>query len=219
MLHKTKGVVLNFIRYRETSIISKIYTEQFGLRTYIINGVRSKKPGSRIAFFQPLTLLDLVVYHNEKREINRISEIRCSKPYSGIPFDPIKTSIAIFLNEILARTLKEEVPNQELFDFISLSFSWFDDAESSFSNFHLQFLLKYAGLLGYYPAASEDIYHGLNQDETQLLEALIQQRYDSQIILNAGMRRRLLDVILRFYAAHIDNFGEMRSLKILQEIM
>ena len=76
MLVKTRGIVLNFIKYRESSIIALIYTEQLGLQTYIVNSVRKKGPGSRIALFQPFTLLDMVVYTSPKGGITRISEYK-----------------------------------------------------------------------------------------------------------------------------------------------
>ena len=106
MLHKTKGIVLHFIRYSDTSIIAKIYTEAFGLQSYIVNGVRSKSAKNKIALFQPLTLLDLVVYHKENSTLQRISEMRCAEPYQSIPFKVHKSSIALFTAEILQKTLK-----------------------------------------------------------------------------------------------------------------
>ena len=95
MLHKTKGIVLNFVKFKETSVIVKIYTEKFGLQSYIENGVRSSKSKNKIALFQPLTQLELVVYHDPKKEINRISEIRCILPYKSIPFEIKKSRNAL----------------------------------------------------------------------------------------------------------------------------
>ena len=81
MLQKTRGIALSFIKYRDTSIIAKIFTEEFGMQSYIVNGVRSKSAKTKIALFQPLTLLELVVYHNKKKEIHRISEIKCFRNF------------------------------------------------------------------------------------------------------------------------------------------
>jgi len=81
MLHKTKGIVLNYIKYSDTSIIAKIYTEAFGLQSYIVNSVRSSKAKNKIALFQPLTLLEMVVYHKNHQGLQRISEMRTAEPY------------------------------------------------------------------------------------------------------------------------------------------
>src|SRR4051812_40998701 len=113
MLHKTRGVAISYIRYRESSIIAKIYTELFGIQSYIVNGVRSStSKTNRIALFQPLTLLDLVVYHKEKSDnVRRISEIKCYNPFNTLPYNVVKSSLALFVTEILGKTLKEEEAN------------------------------------------------------------------------------------------------------------
>src|SRR6185369_7455791 len=108
MLHKTRGIVFRFTKYGDTSIIVTIFTELFGLQTYIVNGVRSKSAKSKIALFQPLTLLDLIVYYKENANIKRIKEIRCVHQYQTVQTDVRKSSIGMFLNEILNKTVKEE---------------------------------------------------------------------------------------------------------------
>ena len=86
MLVKTKGIVINHIKYKESSIIVRIYTEKLGLQSYIVNGVRSAKAKNKMALFQVLTILDLVAYYYEdQNKLNRISEIRCKQPYQSIP--------------------------------------------------------------------------------------------------------------------------------------
>ena len=115
MLVKTDGIVLNFIKYRETSIIARIYTEQLGLQTYIVNGVRKKEPTGRIALFQPLTLLEMVVYASNSGGITRISEYKCAHQFQTLLYDIRKSSIALFLSEIISLTVKEEEENPPLF--------------------------------------------------------------------------------------------------------
>jgi DNA repair protein RecO (recombination protein O) len=163
MLLKTKGIVLNQIKYRETSIITKIYTEDFGLKSYIVNGVRTKSSKTKIGLFQPLTLLDLVVYYKEKTTLHRISEIKCYSPYKSIPFEIKKSSIVLFLSEILNKTLKEEISNKELFDFLSTSLIYFDEVKEDYHNFHLQFLFQLSAFLGFFPSNLDDI---LGNEET-----------------------------------------------------
>ena len=118
MLVKTRGIVLSYIKYRESSIIAKVYTEQLGVQSYIINGVRKKGSGSRIALFQPFTLLDMVVYTSQKGGLTRISEYKSAYPFGSIPFDIRKSSILLFLAEIVSKTIKEEEENPQLFNFL-----------------------------------------------------------------------------------------------------
>jgi DNA repair protein RecO (recombination protein O) len=107
MLYKTRGIVLSHIKYKETSIIARIFTDAFGSQSYIVNGVRSTNARTKIGLFQPLTLLDLVVYHNSKKEINRISELKPGFTFHSIPFNIKKMAIALFITELLGKTLKE----------------------------------------------------------------------------------------------------------------
>jgi DNA repair protein RecO (recombination protein O) len=223
MLHKTKGIVLNYIRYSDTSIISKIYTEAFGLQSYIINGVRSNKAKNKIALFQPLTLLDLVVYHKENRGLQRISEIRCAEPYFAIPFDIHKISISIFLSEILIKTLKEEVSNQELFDFLYHSFHALDKLENETLNFHVSFLLRYSFYLGFFPQNIESVWQNSHYKPSveviDYLENCMKNTYFNSFISTNLHRREALDIITGFYKNQIESFGEVYSTAILREIL
>ncbi|HEU5146219.1 MAG TPA: DNA repair protein RecO, partial [Chryseosolibacter sp.] len=108
MIFKTRGIVFRFTKFQETSIIVTIFTEQFGLQSYIVNGVRSKSSKNKIALYQPLTLLNLVVYHRENANIERIKEISCLHPYRTLATDVRKSTLAIFINELLNKTVKEE---------------------------------------------------------------------------------------------------------------
>ena len=98
MLHKTRGIVFSYTEYRETSLIVKIYTELFGIQSYIVNGVRKKNAKLNVGWFQPLTLVELVVYHKERHGLQRISEIRPMPALRDIPFYVIKSAIVLFLN-------------------------------------------------------------------------------------------------------------------------
>ncbi|RYD89889.1 MAG: DNA repair protein RecO, partial [Sphingobacteriales bacterium] len=157
MLVKTRGIVLNYIRFRETSIIARIYTEELGLQSYIINGLRNKGTATRIALFQPFTLLSLVAYDTRKGSINRLSEYRCEHHFHKIPYDIRKSSIIIFLSEILSRSVREEEPNPMLYTFLHDAILGFDEMEDGFENFHLFFLLQLSWYLGFGPGSGAEI--------------------------------------------------------------
>ncbi|WP_337041581.1 DNA repair protein RecO [Emticicia sp. 17c] len=228
MLHKTRGIVINYIRYRETSIIAKIYTEKFGIQSYIENGVRSSKGKNRIALFQPLTLLDLVLYHDDKKEIHRISEIKAGYPFKSLPYDILKSSIAMFLDEVLNKTLKESNENSVLFDFLYHSLIFLDETEEHFENFHLIFLLKYAFFLGFSPQDANEmliqfreanIMIPFDSDYQQLMNRLILADYQTPVAINRGARNHLLEIIILFYQLHFEEFGEVKSLQVLREVL
>jgi DNA repair protein RecO (recombination protein O) len=227
MLFKTKGIVINYIRYRETSVIVKIYTEEFGIQTYIENGVRSAKSKNKIALFQPLTLLDLVIYHKEGKDIHRISEMKCNHPFQTLPFDIYKSSIALFITEILGKTLHEETSNAALFYFLHNSILWLDETPDHFENFHLQFLLQLGGYLGFSPENAHEISNELSlhnlpvlsKDLENQLDKLMNTQYDEAPKMDRFSRNQLLDSIILFYRLHVDTLTEVKSLAVLHEVM
>jgi DNA repair protein RecO (recombination protein O) len=230
MLHKTPGIVINYIRYRESSILAKIYTEAFGIQTYIVNGVRSSKAKTnRIALFQPLTLLDMVVYHKSKEDtIHRLSEIKSPAPFRSIPFEVIKSSLALFLTEILGKTLREEENNSYLFQFLTGSILFLDEAESGFENFHIQFLLQYAAYLGFGAETIEDLEtelrhlnypHQADDVEKAAMRLLLDQPYGANVPLDRARRVRILEKLIYFYKIHLDGLGEIKSLEVLREVL
>ncbi len=230
MLHKTLGIVLGFVRYGDSSIIVRIYTAKLGLQSYIVNGVRTaKSKTSKIALYQPLTLLDLVVYYEpQKQKLFRINEVRCAMPYQSIPFDIRKTTIALFLAEVLGKTLKEEASNEPLYKFISESFMYFDQAQQNYDDFHFLFLLRLSAYLGFAPSSAEEMLGQLQeagrlqlskiheQPITDWLEATLQT--DTYPQLAYEWRRELLDVLIDFYGLHIEGMQHLKSLEVLREL-
>ncbi|HSZ26101.1 MAG TPA: DNA repair protein RecO, partial [Cytophagaceae bacterium] len=188
MLQKTRGVVLGYIKYGDTSIISKIYTEEFGLQTYIVNGVRSKSSKNKIAMFQSLTLLDMVVYHKENREINRISEIKCNTVFHSIPFEQKKISIVVFLAELLGKTLKEHYHNKELFELIIHTIAYLDEVQEHYENLHLQFMIQLASFLGFSPGSVDELMQeiliSLSEEEKNALAQLMVVSPDQYVRMN-----------------------------------
>lgn len=228
MLQKTRGIVLNYLKYGESSIIVRIYTEALGLQSYIVNGVRSAKSKNKIALFQPLTLLDLVVYHREQAQLQRIKELKCEEPFSSIPFEFRKSGIAMFMTEVLVKTVKQEEENEPLFKFLHHSIMLLDHLKHNYTNFHLQFLLKLSVYLGFGPGTAEELYEqahpggntpDFGRQEKQLIETLLEEGFENDIKMTGEQRRTILRNILIFYRLHVDHFGELRSLTVLQEVM
>ncbi|KUG09286.1 DNA repair protein RecO [Solirubrum puertoriconensis] len=236
MLIKTRGIVLNYLKYRETSIIARVYTEERGVQSYIVNGVRKAKPPGRIALFQPFTLLDMVAYVSPRGGLTRLSEYRCVRPFRSIPYDMRKSSVLLFLSEVVSRTLREEEENAALFDFLYDAIIAFDEQETGFENFPLLFLLNLAGYLGFGPESGQQITEqvafatDVNQTSTARSTVLRFQEfehfYDELLhqpqhvsIPNGRVRRDLLNILLRYYQLHIEGLGDIRSLDVLSEVL
>ena len=223
MLHKTKGIVFKFIKYRESSIITTVLTESLGIQSYIINSVRTKKPHYSIALFQPLTLLDMVVYYKEGANLNRISEIQCENQFRSIPYDHNKSAIALFLSEVLYKAIKHESHPEGVFQFIHNSILSLDHLETGYENFHLQFLLKLTRYLGFDPESGLELRTQVlnaGEDSSTNIDDLLTENYNLKISgLTSAARSMILDQILDFYRLHIENFGEIHSYRILREVL
>ena len=241
---KTKGLVLRSVKYGETSIIVAIYTELFGIQSYLVNGVRtsSKKGPGKASLFQPAALLDLVVYHNELKNLQRLKEFRWGYLYGHVFSDVLKNAVALFMVELLQKTIKQPEHNPDMYHFIEDSFMHLDNSEAAVvANYPLFFALHLANLFGLRFSDDYDehktfldLKEGVFVAEqpmhpyflggqytyttSQLLRTL--QPYElTEIKLNHETRRVLLQAYQTFYALHFQDFGTMKTLPVLQEVL
>ena len=228
MLHTTQGIVLSHIKYRETSIIAKIFTETLGLQAYIIQGVRAKKPKYNIALFQPLTRLDMVVHHKKQRNIQRVTEVRCCAPNSNILININKATMAIFIAEFLTKVIREEEHNEKLFRFLWQEVTHLNEQMTGYEFFYLTFMLQLSHYLGFGVSTFQDIYRQLrhagehweiDQETIACFNSLLASKETrSSMNKNKALKRRVTETIIKFYQLHIDSLDTLRSLKVLQEI-
>ena len=244
MLHPTRAVVLRQTRYGETSLIVRMYTETFGVQSYIVNGVRSAKSRTHAALYQPPNMLDLVVYHTEGRDLHRIREARPLHVYQRIPFEIGHSSVALFLTEVLGKCLRDEHHgddgNEHLFKFLEATLLNLDACEHGLSAFPALFLLGLSQQMGFQPQGrfggqtpwfdlqegyftAQRPLHGyaMMPEEGALLYQLLQQRlHDPKpMLLPASQRQLLLDNLLLYFRFHIEGFGQLRSPAILQDVL
>ena len=221
MLYKTKGVVFRFTKYGETSVIATVFTEEFGLQSYMVNGVRSKNSKSKIALYQPLTLLEMVVYHRENANLNRIKEIKCLHPYHTIHRDVTKSSIAMFITELLNKTVKEESHARELCEFLISSLITLDSLTENVANFHLIFLIRLSRFLGFGAQNVNEVLGGRITEpfiETSL-QKMLEGSYLERVNLSNAQRREALNLLIAFYNEHTGQLADMKSVQVLKEIL
>lgn len=232
---KTQAIVLSALRYQEKSLIVKCLTKDFGLKTYFIRNAFSKQQkGLNSAYFQPLNQLFVEAVHKNKGSMEYINELKLMYPYQTISQDFYKTSVSIFLAEVLSNCIKEEQANAELYLFLETSLIWFDEHDFT-ADFHLWFLLNVTKYLGFYPDDSDEesfyfnpmegsftnqyVSECFNEEETVLFRKLLNIPFSSkQSLLKNAERRNLLKLVLRYYEIHIVNFKQIRSLEILPEL-
>jgi len=238
MIHKIKAIILHTIKYTDNSLIVYAYTNKFGRQTYIVNYSHSAKSKNRATLFQPLFLLDIEASNKQKSNMQRIKEHKLSEPLT-FAFDIKKASIAMFIAEVLYKIIREEEPNEKMFDFIFNSILIFDKIEKGAENFHLHFLANLSKHIGFHPDAKTfdingffDIKSGqitslrpqhplhFDSKNTQILQQLLQIQVSNidQIELNHTQRENFLTAILDFYNYHFDKLSPINSLKVFTEL-
>src|SRR5664279_18123 len=156
MLEKTRGIVLHQIKYTDSGIVTQIYTRKFGRQSFLIKGMRNKKTGKHNINFQPLFILDMELYYKAAREMQTLKEFSVSFAPFDIYDNIKKSSVAIFLGEVLTSVLKEESPNNEMFGYIEESIIYFDKCKEGYANFHIAFLAGLSSFLGFEPGPRAD---------------------------------------------------------------
>ena len=220
MLHKTKGIVLHTIKYGDTSIIAHIYTREFGRQSYMVNGVRNKKSKFHFNNFQPLTLLNMEADHKDSREIQRIRDLQIAQPFHHMHTDIIKNTIALFIGEVLYRSLHEAEANHPLFDYCESAIQVLDLCEQSCVNFHLIFLIQFTRFIGIYPENNIEFDRYQPADMKVKLHDLIKVSLKDlgQLQLTNLERSTLVAAMVDYYYYHLEGMGKISSLKILHDV-
>lgn len=239
MVEKTGAIILHQLKYTDTGIIVQVYTRKFGRLSFLIKGMRNKKAGKHNVHFQPLSILDLVIYYKESRAMQVLKEFSFSYIPADIQNNIKKSCIAIFLGEVLTSVLKEESPHKELFDYINDSIIFFDECHDRFLNFHIAFLTGLSSFLGFEPGKRTDpentFFDMMNgtfvqlppvhgnyaaADISDILSKFFVTSWDSidNIILTGSKRNEVLETLLRYYSLHLPGLKKINSLEILKEV-
>lgn len=218
MLVKTRGIMLRYTRYGDTSIIASAFTERNGLQSFLVKGVRSPRAQARMALFQPLTILDLVIYQRDSANLQHIREVRCHYPYRNIHGDVIRETLAFFLTELLNKSLREQSETEAMYTFLESELMQLDHATTGLEFFHLTFMLKLSRQLGFGPQVADEVLGGrvVPVEVQAALTMLLEGRAEA---LTLDQRRDVLAVMTDFFRDHIVNFGPMRSIEVLKEIL
>jgi len=239
MLEKTRGVILHQIKYSDSGIVAQLYTRKFGRQSFLIRGIRKKKSGRQNILFQPMFILDLEINFKESRDMNVLKEFSVSYSPYDIYSDIRKSSVAIFLGEVLTSVLREQSPNEEMFDYLEKSIIYFDRCREAYANFHIGFLAGLSSFLGFEPGSRTDpadsyfdmingsfvpspplngIY--ANPEVSGILARVFLASYDSigNIGMNGAVRNEVLDTLIRYYSLHLSGLKQIKSLEVLKEV-
>ncbi len=238
VLFDTRGIALHQVPYSDTSLIVKFYTERFGLQSYIVKGARSRRSKIRPALLEHLSLLEMVVYHRPKKELQIIRELRMEYQFRSIPFDMRKSAQALFINEVIVKSITEEEANTPLFSFLHDTITSLDDPNAFTPDFHLNFMLAFARYLGFFPLTNYSVGHCFDLADGNFSASIPLHRHyippeiaglfhrficnftiNSKIFVNAQERNMLLQFLIELYRLHLPTFTGLRSPVVLKEAL
>lgn len=239
MLQKTRAIVLHVLKYDDASLIVDVYTESVGRVSFSVRVPKSRKSQVKLAFFQPLALLDIEFDYRSNRSLQRLGNMSVVYPYTEIPYNPVKSTISMFLSEVLYRIIREQAADEQMFAYLYYSFLWLDRAEKGIANFHLVFMMRLCRFLGIYPNTDDYVINSFfdmrnacfttlmpphNQylipAEASKLPLLLRMNYDTMYLFSftRAERNRCLELIIDYYRLHIAEFPEIKSLNIFKEV-
>lgn len=238
--YKARGIVLNTLKYGESSMVAHMLTDLCGRRGYIVQGLGKGRGGSRGkgALFQPMFLLEFVGLESSKTELDRLREVTLAVPLQSIPFDVRKSTISLFMSELLYRLIREVEPNSPLFDYVYDSVVALDRMQEGVFNFHLWFMVGLSRYLGFYPDSSYtdgelfDIESGcftshvprsglyIGVENSRLLHRLMEVEPDElhTIELSRVQRKEFINSLMVYFGYHLDTIHTISSLRILSEV-
>lgn len=237
--YKARGIVLHTMKYGESSMVVFMLTDTFGRQSYMVQGIRSpKSKGNKAAIFQPMFMLEFIGLESPRMQMHRMREVRMGMTLTSIPFDVRKSTISLFMAEVLYRLVKEVEPQSLMFDFVCGSVSALDSITEGVANFHLWFLVRLSAHLGFYPGNEYipgsvfDIQEGLftpivpshrlmlNADISHTLNALMSCEVSelADVRLSRSQRSDFMNSMLTYFGYHLDSIHKVRSIEILKDV-
>lgn len=237
--YKAQGIVLHTIKYGDSSMVAYMLTDVGGRQSYMVQGVKSSRGrGNKSALLQPMFILEFEGLESPRAEMHRIREMRSAVPLRTIPFDVRKSTVALFMAEMLYRLVREVEANSPLFDFVRESVEALDGMTEGVANFHLWFMVALSRHLGFFPGneyaaghrfdVREGVFtpimplHGMvfSGENSQLLGQLMDTPAGdiASIPLGRGRRVDFLNSMLGYLGYHLDSVRDIRSVDILREV-
>ena len=214
MDHHTRLIILNTTKIGERSLVLHALSPDWGRRSFIA----SVPKGGGMALFQPLSVLDAEIKENPRSELWRVHALSASHPLTGIRTSAAKNAMTLFMSEVLYRTVRDGAREEGLFEWCERSILTLDALEGDYANFHLRFLLEFAGALGFSPSL-EDLmpFAGERLGE---LKVLLRSDFGACMLipLSGETRSEIAEILLRYIGYHAETRIEARSLRVLREL-
>lgn len=235
MTEKEEGIVLSTVRYGDRGVVVNTLTRGSGRRGYMAS---AGKPGSAAAL-APLTAVEFVAKGRRAGQMWRMGDVRLARPFRSIPFDPVLRAEAFFVAELLCRSVPADVPDPELYDFVSDAVAALDSGLEGSCNFHLFFMMRLSELLGFAPDTSRggmptfdmeaghwaatppphpDSVGGRLADLWETLSTVGLGDL-ARVSMSRAERREMVRLMLRYYQLHQPGFSPLKSQDVLSQLI
>ena len=237
MYTKTEAFVISTIKYADADLIVKCYTNSHGMLSFMLKGIRKQKRGKlNVSFFQALSYLDVEFTYRANKNLLFFNEVRVRDPFNALQRNIYKSTLSLFLAEVLQACIQEEEANKDLFYFIETSLTNLNETEK-FGHFHILFLLQLSKHLGFYPNMDKQAFGYFNLvdgvfqlketnrycfsgKEIENLKLLLKHSYKTQaeLSLKKHERTQLLELLLLYFEIQIQGFKKPMSYQVLQDV-
>lgn len=228
-----QAILLNRISYSETSLILTFYTLAGGIQKFIFQG--GKKKAYQLF---PLGISEITFYKRPDSDLGKLTAVESSRMLSEIPFNPIKSSVAFFIAEVLQKCLKTEEAEDHLFQFLEQRILYLDKT-SDIALFPIEFLIDFSMYMGIYPnkESEEDKYFNVMEgtiENSVPLSGDIYYEGEAVLLLSkiidgndvSGLeemntkvnRSKTLEILIHYYQLHVPQFKGLNSLEVIREI-
>jgi len=224
MLQKTEAISLSYIKFKESSIIAKFFTDKFGLQSFLVNGVRTAKSKTPLGFFQPFQILEVVQYHKEGKDLQRLVELKPGVALTSLHFHPAKSAQAMFMAELVSKVIQEGQANTSLFKMISDWILELDQSQKGFESFHIRLIWNMLQPLGITPESWQDIFSKNGNAEIEYKHK--SEAFFNSVISNSPTpfhldnetRQVILDRLIGYMQLHLNGIGHLKSITVLREV-
>lgn len=238
MLITTKAIVLRTVKYSDKASAVTVFTSDYGRIGLVAYGISGRKGSGKAALLQPLSLVELTMSYHPGKELQQLKELRSETNLAGISAHPLKNAIALFIAELLSKTLRQQEGEQDLFDFLHHALEWLNESQEGIANFHIIFMYKLTRFLGFEPntefrdARWFDLMNGCYSVNRPLHVHFVQPELMScftamsdcnfatlqHLRLSREQRNGLLNTLLEYYKLHLPEFHTLQSTAILREL-
>lgn len=237
MIQTTQAIILSSLKTNGEKLVVRALTREFGKVSFLVYGAWSKRGGHKASLVFPLSLVSLSLDFKPNADLQVAKDISLDAPMMDLMRNPYKSTIALFVGEMLDSCIHQGEESEHLFEFCYNSALVLEHADRGVENFHIAMLVGLSSHLGIAPNVDrnekgffdmmQSAYVGVRPPHPHYLDikataylyvlSHITYRNMSYYKYNRGDKRTVLEKIIEYYRLHVAGVGEIRSLQTLVE--